>query len=85
MPIAVQEVPYVMVREGKNYTGNSRFYGFCVDLLQRTAQHVGFDYILDLSLDRKYGAQDPISGEWNGMVLQLMKHVGTCRNSLYEI
>ncbi|XP_033607884.1 glutamate receptor ionotropic, kainate 1 isoform X11 [Cryptotermes secundus] len=72
--ITIPESPFVMMHQGKNYTGNSRFYGFCVDLLNRTAQYVGFDYILELAPDRKYGAQDPVSGEWNGMVLQLMKH-----------
>lgn len=74
-----------MMHQGKKYTGNSRFYGFCVDLLNRTAQYVGFDYILELAPDRKYGAQDPVSGEWNGMVLQLMKHVCTCEDLLCSI
>lgn len=59
----------------KNFTGNERFFGFCVDILARVANEVGFDYILDLVPDKKYGAKDPITGEWNGMVLQLMKHV----------
>lgn len=68
-------MPYVMMHYGKNYTGNARFYGFCVDLLERVSKEVGFDYILDLVPDRKYGAQDAETGEWNGMVLQLMKHV----------
>ncbi|XP_049838254.1 glutamate receptor ionotropic, kainate 2-like isoform X4 [Schistocerca gregaria] len=72
--ITILEIPYVMMHYGKNYTGNDRFYGFCVDLLERIARDVGFDYILDLVPDRKYGAQDPITGEWNGMVLHLMKH-----------
>ncbi|XP_039277725.1 glutamate receptor ionotropic, kainate 2 isoform X10 [Nilaparvata lugens] len=72
--ITILEIPYVMMRYGKNYTGNSRFYGFCVDLLERVSKEVGFDYILDLVPDKKYGAQDPGTGEWNGMVLQLMKH-----------
>ncbi|PSN32521.1 Glutamate receptor ionotropic, partial [Blattella germanica] len=72
--ITILEIPYVMMHQGKNYTGNTRFYGFCVDLLDRIAQYVGFDYILDLAPDKKYGAQDPVTGEWNGMVLQLMKH-----------
>lgn len=65
----------MMMREEKNYTGNARFYGFCVDILDRVSQEVGFDYILDLVVDRKYGAQDPETGEWNGMVKQLMQHV----------
>uniref|UniRef100_A0A1B6DJB2 Glutamate receptor ionotropic, kainate 2 n=1 Tax=Clastoptera arizonana TaxID=38151 RepID=A0A1B6DJB2_9HEMI len=72
--ITIVEIPYVMMHRGKNYTGNARFYGFCVDLLEKVAKKVGFDYILDLVPDRKYGAQDPGTGEWNGMVLQLMKH-----------
>ncbi|XP_065349868.1 glutamate receptor ionotropic, kainate 2-like [Cloeon dipterum] len=72
--ITILEHPYVMMHYEKNYTGNARFYGFCVDLLERVSREVGFDYILDLVPDRKYGAQDPLTGEWNGMVLQLMKH-----------
>lgn len=70
-----QEQPYVMMHYGKNYTGNARFYGFCVDVLDRVAKETGFDYLLDLVPDRKYGAKDPISGEWNGMVAELIKHV----------
>lgn len=70
-----QESPYVQMHYGKNYTGNERFFGFCVDILARVAREVGFDYILDLVPDRKYGAKDPVTGEWNGMVAQLMKHV----------
>nr|CAD7399734.1 unnamed protein product [Timema poppensis] len=67
-------IPYVMMHYDKNYTGNARFHGFCVDLLDRLSRDVGFDYILDLVPDKKYGAQDPETGEWNGMVLQLIKH-----------
>ncbi|CAH0390023.1 unnamed protein product [Bemisia tabaci] len=72
--ITILDTPFVMMHYGKNYTGNARFYGFCVDLLNIIAQHVGFDYILDLVPDRKYGAQDPVTGEWNGIVYQLIKH-----------
>lgn len=64
-----------MMHYGKNVTGNERFFGFCVDILARVASEVGFEYILDLAPDRKYGAQDPSTGEWNGMVFQLQTHV----------
>lgn len=67
---------------GKNLTGNERFFGFCVDILARVANEVGFDYILDLVPDKKYGAKDSSTGEWNGMVLQLMKHVSNFYFSL---
>nr|ANQ46499.1 ionotropic receptor 7 [Phyllotreta striolata] len=70
----ILEMPYVMMHTAKNFTGNSRFYGFCIDILGRISQEVGFDYLLDLVPDRKYGARDPNTGLWNGMVLQLMQH-----------
>lgn len=60
---------------GKNYTGNGRFSGFCVDLLESISRIVGFDYIIELVPDNKYGALDPATGEWNGIVAQLIKHV----------
>ncbi|KAH8272441.1 hypothetical protein KR044_002068, partial [Drosophila immigrans] len=72
--ITILETPYVMMRYGKNFTGNERFYGFCVDILETVSREVGFDYILDLVPDRKYGAKDPETGQWNGMVAQLMKY-----------
>lgn len=65
----------MMMHFEKNYTGNSRFYGFCVDILDRISKEVGFDYILDLVPDKKYGVKDPKTGEWNGMVRQLISHV----------
>ncbi|VEN55715.1 unnamed protein product [Callosobruchus maculatus] len=71
----ILEKPYVMMHAGKNFTGNSRFYGFCVDVLDRISKQVGFDYLLDLVRDGKYGARDPQSGAWNGMVMELMQHV----------
>ncbi|XP_014598152.1 PREDICTED: glutamate receptor ionotropic, kainate 2 isoform X7 [Polistes canadensis] len=72
--ITILETPYVMMHYEKNYTGNSRFYGFCVDLLEAVAREVGFSYRLDLVPDRKYGARDPETGEWNGIVRELMQH-----------
>jgi hypothetical protein len=68
-------MPYVMMHHEKNYIGNSRFYGFCVDLLAAVAREVGFSYRLELVPDRKYGARDPETGEWNGIVNELMRHV----------
>ncbi|XP_011169100.1 glutamate receptor ionotropic, kainate 2 isoform X2 [Solenopsis invicta] len=72
--ITILETPYVMMHYEKNYTGNSRFYGFCVDLLAAVAREVGFSYRLELVPDRKYGARDPETGEWNGIVRELMRH-----------
>ncbi|XP_018309332.1 glutamate receptor ionotropic, kainate 2 isoform X3 [Mycetomoellerius zeteki] len=72
--ITILETPYVMMHHEKNYTGNSRFYGFCMDLLAAVARKGGFSYRLELVPDRKYGARDPETGEWNGIVRELMRH-----------
>jgi len=64
-----------MMHHEKKYTGNSRFYGFCVDLLAAVARQVGFSYRLELVADKKYGARNPETGEWNGIVRELMRHV----------
>ncbi|XP_023247067.1 glutamate receptor ionotropic, kainate 2 [Copidosoma floridanum] len=68
-----EEKPYVMVREGKNLTGNARFEGFCVDLLKWIAGQVGFQYAIRLVPDHMYGVYDPVTKEWNGIVRELME------------
>ncbi|KAL7644527.1 UNVERIFIED_CONTAM: hypothetical protein RMT77_005359 [Armadillidium vulgare] len=68
----ILDKPFVMMRPGKNFTGNSRFYGFSVDLLREVAVHAGFDYILELSAEGVYGARNPNTGEWNGIVRQII-------------
>ncbi|XP_041988806.1 glutamate receptor ionotropic, kainate 2-like isoform X2 [Aricia agestis] len=70
--VTVEEKPYVMVKEGWNLQGNARFEGFCIDLLARVAARAGFHYRLRLVPDNMYGARDPDSGEWNGIVRELM-------------
>ncbi|CAG9789787.1 unnamed protein product [Diatraea saccharalis] len=66
------EKPYVMVKEGWNLQGNARFEGFCIDLLGRVAARAGFHYKLRLVPDNMYGARDPDTGHWNGIVRELM-------------
>ena len=57
------------------YTGNARFKGFCIDLLQQIAEMLEFDYVIKLVDDGKYGAPVGLSGEWNGMVGELIDEV----------
>ncbi|GFT22206.1 glutamate receptor [Trichonephila clavipes] len=64
-----------MVRENPNLQENDRFYGFCIDLLQKIAERLEFEYVIELVPDRKYGAVDPSNGEWNGMVRELLVKV----------
>lgn len=53
----------------------AQFEGFCIDLLRLVAGHVGFEYRLALVPDGKYGVLDPKTGEWNGIVRQLIDKV----------
>uniref|UniRef100_A0A668VK33 Glutamate receptor n=1 Tax=Oreochromis aureus TaxID=47969 RepID=A0A668VK33_OREAU len=69
----IMEAPYVMYK--KNYMqmeGNDRYEGYCVDLASEIAKHVGIKYKLSIVPDGKYGARDPETKTWNGMVGELV-------------
>ncbi|XP_015110641.1 glutamate receptor ionotropic, kainate 2 [Diachasma alloeum] len=70
--ITILEQPYVMLRNSGNFSGNERYEGFCIDLLREIARMVGFTYRIELVPDGKYGVYDYETGEWNGIVRQLM-------------
>ena len=57
--------------------GNDRFEGYCVDLLAEIAKLLHFNYSIKLVDDGKYGAPEGASGEWTGMVRELMDRVRT--------
>lgn len=74
--VAWQEEPYVMFKKSDTpLYGNDRFEGYCIDLLRELAKILGFIYEVHLVEDGKYGAQDENTGQWNGMVKELMDHV----------
>ncbi|KAK1171148.1 glutamate receptor ionotropic, kainate 2-like [Acipenser oxyrinchus oxyrinchus] len=72
----ILEDPYVIFKKSdKPLYGNDRFEGYCIDLLKELANILGFTYEIRLVEDGKYGAQeDTNSGQWNGMVKELMDH-----------
>lgn len=51
------------------------FEGFCIDLLKQIADIIGFEYKIELVPDGKYGVYDLTTGEWNGIVRQLLEKV----------
>lgn len=60
----------------KNYTNpNDQFEGFCIDLLQTIADELGFQYELYLVPDGKFGAENATTGEWNGLVREIIEKV----------
>lgn len=68
-----------MMKTKGNFSGNARFEGFCIDLLEEIAKMVKFTYRIDLVPDGKYGVPDPETKEWNGIVRQLIDKVSYCR------
>lgn len=72
-----QESPYVMLKKNhEQLSGNDRYEGYCVELAAEIAKHVGYSYKLELVPDGKYGARDPDTKMWNGMVGELVYGVG---------
>lgn len=57
--------------------GNDKYEGYCVDLASEIAKHVGIKYRLSIVMDGKYGARDPETKTWNGMVGELVYGVST--------
>lgn len=62
-------------KSDKPLYGNDRFEGYCIDLLRELSAILGFRYEVRLVEDGKYGALDEGTGQWNGMVRELMDHV----------
>lgn len=60
--------------------GNDRYEGYCVDLASEIAKHVGIKYKLSIVADGKYGARDPETKTWNGMVGELVYGVSSGEN-----
>jgi len=54
--------------------GNDRYEGYCAELAAEIAKIVGFDYIIRLVKDNKYGSRLD-DGNWNGMVGELSRGV----------
>lgn len=66
-----------MLKDSKyELTGNDRFEGFVVDIIDEMSKMLGFDYQFKLVEDSKYGTIDPTTGEWNGIIRELLDEVG---------
>lgn len=65
----------MMYKKGhRNLTGNDRFEGYCVDLIQELSTILDFKYELYLVHDNRFGARRP-DGHWDGMVGEVLAGV----------
>lgn len=60
-------------------TGNDRFEGYGIDLIQELSLMLGFNYTFRLQEDGIYGSMSKIDGSWNGMVKELLENVSGSR------
>ncbi|XP_077387556.1 glutamate receptor 1a isoform X3 [Festucalex cinctus] len=69
----ILESPYVMLKKKhEQLVGNDKYEGYIVELAAEIAKHVGYQYKLKIVSDGKYGAKDPETKMWNGMVGELV-------------
>ncbi|XP_064079193.1 glutamate receptor ionotropic, kainate 2-like isoform X3 [Macrobrachium nipponense] len=65
--------PYNMLREtSEQMTGNDRYEGFCVDLIQEISEILGFNYTVKLADDGQHGKYEEKRKRWNGMIGELL-------------
>lgn len=62
-----------MLRETSlTMTGNDRFEGFGIELIQKLSERLGFNYTFILQEDGAYGSLNKETNEWNGMLREIM-------------
>ena len=49
-----------------------KFEGYVVDLVKHLSAELKFKYKFHLVGDKQYGKPDPVTGEWNGMIRELL-------------
>lgn len=65
-----------MLKESsETLTGNDRFEGFVVDVIDEVSKLLGFNYILQIVSDNNYGSYNVETGEWNGIIRELLDGV----------
>lgn len=63
--------PYVMMKPNhSDLMGNDRYEGYCIDLLNKLAKKLHFNYIIKEVADGQYGKIQ--NGSWTGMVRELL-------------
>lgn len=71
--VSIRNEPYFMNKQTiKSEKGNARYEGYAIDLIDELSRLVDFDYVFKEVEDGKYGKYDEQSGEWNGMIHEVM-------------
>lgn len=75
-----------MLKENINkLSGNDRFEGFGIELIDELSRMLGFNYTFKLQDDKKYGSFDKVKREWDGMIREIMEDVSSMQKELQKI
>ena len=70
--------PFLMLKEPQgSLTGNDRFEGYSINLIDEIAKELNFKYEFTLTPDGKYGSYNRVTKKWDGLVKQLLDRVNT--------
>ena len=66
-----------MVKEDVNPSQNKtkEFIGLSIDILDKMREALKFNYEIHLVHDGKFGVKDRLTGQWNGVVKEIIDQV----------
>ena len=66
--------PFFMIRNSSsNLIGNDIYEGYVIDLVEELAKELNFRYVINVVKDGNWGGKDKQTGQWNGMVGEVMR------------
>ncbi len=71
----IQEEPFIKDNPDYPNASSDPFVGYCIDMLNEMQKMLGFKYNIRLVRDNFYGALDPKTKHWNGMIRELIDKV----------
>ncbi|KAK1127291.1 hypothetical protein K0M31_003835 [Melipona bicolor] len=61
--------PYGMLKKSAStMSGNDRYEGFCIDIIQELSKMLGFNYTFEVQTDNQYGSKVEKTNKWTGML-----------------
>ena len=70
-----QNEPYTMIKDNiEQLSGNDRYEGYNIDLIDAIAKELKFNYTIQIVADSQYGKKLD-NGTWNGMIGELLSQV----------
>lgn len=72
-------------QNSEKYTGNDRYEGFCVDMMNKIAEYLKCSYTIEIVKDNAYGIIVNETGKWNGMIEVLINKASYFFYDLIEL